>query len=280
MEALLEQIRDQQKATWNKFSPGWRIWDGFTMAFLKPMGDEIIRSLRLKDTDTVLDIAGGTGEPGLTIAQIVKKGKVVITDLAEKMLDVAKDNAKQKGITNIETLVCDVSELPFENNTFDAVSCRMGFMFFPDMLMAIKEMQRVVKPGGRIATSVWGAPQKNFWVTAIMSNINKNMDLPAPPPGSPGMFRCGAPGQLAGLFREAGLKNITEKEITGKLNCGTIDTYWDYMNEVGAPIVAAMSKADQPTRDKIKTETFETVAQQCGDHASLDYASIIVTGEK
>lgn len=281
MELQLEQIREQQKETWNKFSPGWRKWDDFTMEFLKPMGEEIIRSLNLKDTDTVLDIAAGTGEPGLTIASIVKKGKVVITDLAEGMLEVARDNAAKKGITNYETVACDVCELPFEDETFDAISCRFGFMFFPDMLMAAKEMARVLKPGGVMATSVWGVPEKNFWITATMSTLNKNMQLPAPPPGAPGMFRCGNPGFLADLFKQAGLKNISEKEITGKVNYGDNDTYWNFMNDVVAPVVAAMNKADEAMKLKIKKEVFELVDQKYPDKkAALDYGAVIVCGEK
>lgn len=281
MEAQLEQIREQQKATWNKFSPGWKKWDEFTMNWLRPMGEEIIHSLKLKDTDTVLDVAAGTGEPGLTIAGIVKKGKVTITDLAEGMLEVARENAAKKGITNYETVACDISELPFDNETFDAVSCRFGFMFFPDMLMAVKEMVRVLKPGGRIAAAVWGVPGKNVWVTAIMSTINKNMELPAPPPGAPGMFRCGNPGFLADLFKQAGLKNISEKEINGKLNCGSNENYWLFMNEVAAPVVAALSKADDAMKEKIKKEVFDLIDQKSPDKkAILDYGAVVVYGEK
>jgi len=281
MEPQLEQIREQQKETWNKFSPGWRKWDDFTMEFLKPMGEEIIHSLNLKDTDTVLDVAAGTGEPGLTIASIVKNGKVVITDLAEGMLEVAHDNAAKKGITNYETVACDVCELPFEDETFDAISCRFGFMFFPDMLMAAKEMARVLKPGGVMATSVWGVPEKNFWITATMSTLNKNMQLPAPPPGAPGMFRCGNPGFLADLFKQAGLKNVSEKEITGKVNYGDNEIYWNFMNDVVAPVVAAMNKADDAMKLKIKKEVFELVDQRYPDKkAALDYGAVIVRGEK
>src|SRR6187551_1741586 len=136
MEQELEQIREQQKASWNKFSPGWKKWDDLMMDFLQPMGNEIIKSLHLKSDDTVLDIAAGTGEPGLTIATLVKNGKVVITDLAEDMLEIARENAAHRGITNIETIACDVCELPFPDNSFDAISCRFGFMFFPDMHLA------------------------------------------------------------------------------------------------------------------------------------------------
>lgn len=281
MELQLEQVREQQKEIWNKFSPGWRKWDEFTMEWLRPIGEEIIHSLKLKSTDVVLDVAAGTGEPGLTIATIVTKGKVVITDLAEGMLDVARDHAIKKGITNYETVACDVCELPFEDETFDAISCRLGFMFFPDMLLAAKEMARVLKPGGKIATAVWGVPEKNFWITAIMSTINKNMQLPAPTPGAPGMFRCSNSGFLADLFKQAGLKNVSEKEVTGKLNCGTNDKYWHFMNDVAAPVVGAMSKADEAMKSKIIKEVFELVDQKCpGKNAALDFAALVVYGEK
>ena len=211
MEQQLIEIREQQKTAWNKFSPGWKKWDELFMDFLKPMGDEIIQKINPRKNDVVLDVAAGTGEPGLTIAAKVTNGKVILTDLSDEMLFVAKENATHRGIKNIKTLACDVCELPFSDNTFDAVSCRFGFMFFPDMLLAAKEMARVLKPGGRIATSVWDIAEKNFWITAMMGTINKNVGLPAPPPGAPGMFRCAKDSLMADLFKEAGLKNISIK---------------------------------------------------------------------
>lgn len=281
MEQQLEEIREQQKATWNKFSPGWKKWDDLMMDFLKPMGDEIIRQLNLKDTDVVLDVAAGTGEPGLTIASKLKSGKVIITDLAEDMLAIARENAAKRGIKNIETRACDVCELPFADNTFDAVSCRFGFMFFPDMLLAAKEMVRVLKPGGRIATSVWNVPEKNFWVTAIGGTINRNMQLPAPPPGAPGMFRCAESGLIQNLFKQAGLKNTSEKEVTGKLKSGTVDVYWNMLTEVAAPFVAALGKADDAMKEKIREEVFQAVNQKYPDgNVFIDSSALVICGEK
>jgi ubiquinone/menaquinone biosynthesis C-methylase UbiE len=281
MEQPLVEIREQQKAAWNKFSPGWKKWDDLMMDFLKPMGDEIISLLNPKDADVVLDIAAGTGEPGLTIATLLKNGKVIITDLSEDMLDIARENATKRGIKNIETRACDVCELPFADNTFDAISCRFGFMFFPDMLLAAKEMVRVLKPGGKIATSVWNVPEKNFWVTAIGGTINRNMQLPVPPPEAPGMFRCAKSGLIQDLFKQAGLKNTSEKEITGKMKCSTADVYWNMMTEVAAPFVSALSKADDAMKEKIRNEVFQLVSEKFPDgNVLIDSSALIIYGEK
>lgn len=280
MDQQLEEIREQQKKSWNRFSGGWKKWDELTMNFLKPMGDEIIASIRPSGTDNVLDIAAGTGEPGLTIATMLQGGTVSITDLSEEMLAIARENATLRGISNIETKACDVCELPFADNSYDAISCRFGFMFFPDMQLAANEMARVLKPSGRIATSVWNIPEKNFWVTAIMGTINKNMELPPPPPGSPGMFRCAKPGIMKEIFETAGFKNIIEKEVPTKLSSGTVEIYWNMMTEVGAPIVAALSKADDAMQQKIKKEVFELVSQRYPGKVEIDASAIIISAIK
>ncbi|MGK2861516.1 MAG: class I SAM-dependent methyltransferase [Chitinophagaceae bacterium] len=281
MNTELEEIRDQQKQSWNKFSAGWKKWDNLTMEFLNPLGEAIIKKIKPSGNDKILDIAAGTGEPGLTIASMLDGGNVVLTDVAQDMLEIAKENAQRRGIGNIETRVCDVSELPFDDNSFDAISCRFGFMFFPDMQIAANEMARVLKPGGRLATSVWNVPEKNFWVTAMMGTIKKNMDLPQPSPGAPGMFRCSPPGLMRGIFEKAGFKNVSEQEVATKLNAGTIDTYWNMMTEVGAPIVAALSQADDEIRRRIKTQVFELLKEKYPDgNVAIDASAILISGEK
>lgn len=281
MDTQSEQIREQQKETWNKFSPGWKKWDDLMMDFLKPMGDEIIGMIQPKDGDIILDVAAGTGEPGLTIASMIPKGKVIVTDLAEGMLEIAQENATKRGLKNLETKIADVCALPFADNTFDAISCRFGYMFFPDMELATKEMVRVLKPGGHIATSVWNVPEKNFWITATMGTINSIMQLPPAPAEAPGIFRCAGKGMMENLFQRAGMKNISEKEVPGKLKIGTADAYWDFMTEVAAPVVAALGKAHEATRQKIKEEVFKKIGQKYpGGNAVVDGSAIVICGQK
>jgi ubiquinone/menaquinone biosynthesis C-methylase UbiE len=281
MATQFELIRQQQKDSWNKISSGWKKWDGMTMDFLKPMGDEIIRVLQPSGGDIVLDIAAGTGEPGLTIAQMLNGGKVYITDIAEKMVEISRENALHRGIDNVEALTCDVSELPFPDNTFDAISCRFGFMFFPDMELAAREMNRVLKPGGRMATSVWNVSEKNFWVTAIMGSINKNIQMPSPVPGAPSMFRCAADGFMTDLLLKTGFKNISETEIYGKLDCGNAEGYWNFMNEVAGPVAAALSNVDNDIKVKIKAEVIHSIDQKYPEGSTMvDSNAFIIYAEK
>jgi ubiquinone/menaquinone biosynthesis C-methylase UbiE len=278
-----DQIREQQRETWNKFSPGWKKWDTFTMDFLRPMGDAMIEELQLRDSDQVLDVAAGTGEPGLTIARRVPHGKVVSTDLAEGMLAIARETAQRLNLSNFQATLADACALPFADGVFDAVSCRMGFMFFPDTSVAAREMARVLKPGGHIAASVWAGQEKNPWITTIMGVITKTLQLPPPPPGAPGMFRCARPGATAELFLAAGFRDVREREVAGQVVYDDPDFYWTNMLEIAAPVVSALSKTDDTTREKIKAEVFHSLRENAAAHGGrvvFNFGSTIISGTK
>jgi len=281
MEQHLIQIRDQQRQTWDKFSPGWKRWDEHVLGWLAPVGAELIRSARLRDNSHVLDVAAGTGEPGLTAAGIVSKGRVTVTDLSDRMLEVAAENAARRGIKNFETRQCDAGAMPFGDGSFDAVTCRFGFMFFPDINLGLKEMVRVSKPGARICSAVWGAPDNNSWATTIMSTIAAHVELPPAPPGAPGLFRCAAPGFMAGAYKQAGLNNFVEREVAGELEFQTPEQYWSFMTEVAAPVVAGLAKADESTRENIRLTVLDRARQTARDgKVRLRWSALAISGAK
>lgn len=281
MEPQLSQVRDQQRQTWDKFSPGWKKWDEFAMGWFTPMGDEIIRGAQVRDTSHVLDVAAGTGEPGLTAASIAKNGKVVITDLSDGMLDVALENATRRGIKNIETKQCDACTMPFDDNSFDAITCRLGFMFFPDINLGLKEMIRVAKPGARISASVWNPPDKNPWATTSISAIAANVEMPPAGPNTPGLFRCATPGFMSKTYQDAGLKNISEKEVGGEVEFQSPEQYWTFMTDVVAPVVAGLAKVDEATREKIKLMVLDRAQQTSTDgKVRFRWSTLVISGEK
>lgn len=283
MNSSFHEIRDKQKDSWNKFSTGWKKWNKELLQHMQPATEAILNYLKPEDNQNILDIASGAGEPGISIAKKINNGNVMLTDLAADMLSVAQENVLHQNIKNISFQVCDVCALPFSDNSFDKVSCRMGYMFFPDLHLATKEIYRVLKPGGGFATTVWTTPEKNFWVTAIGDVIRKNMQLPDVSISSekPSIFRCAESGLMKNFFASAGFKNIQEKEIVCLLHCGTAERYWEMMNEIAAPVVGVLSKADNELKEKIKQEVITLIHSKYPEgNIVLEGSALVIYGEK
>jgi ubiquinone/menaquinone biosynthesis C-methylase UbiE len=278
MSSNLDQIRDQQRETWDQFSAGWKKWDEMVLGWLAPFGEAMIRHANLKEDSRVLDVAAGTGEPGLSAAALVPQGHVTVTDLSERMLAVAAENAARRSLRNFETQVCNAGALPFADASFDAVLCRFGFMFFPEVASAAREFARVAKPGARVCAAVWSAPEKNPWATTIMGTIARHVEMPSPPPGSPGLFRCAPEGTMRAAFVEARLRDIDDEEVSTFMVHETPEQYWQFMTEIAAPVVAGLAKADAATRERIRTEVLEVACRSMRDGTvqMLSTATVIV----
>jgi ubiquinone/menaquinone biosynthesis C-methylase UbiE len=281
MPSNLDEIRDQQRDTWDRFSTGWKNWDDLVLGWLAPFGNTMIRHASLRDNSEVLDVAAGTGEPGLTAAALVPNGSVTVTDLSSRMLEVARENARRRGLRNLKTEVCEAGDLPFGNERFDAVLCRFGLMFFPDIPASVREFVRVARPGAKVCAAYWGAPQKNPWATTIMSTIAKHVPLPPPPAGTPGLFRCAPDGLMREAFVSAGLRDVTEEEVATTMIHDTPERYWDFMTEIAAPVVAGLAKADATTRERIKAEVLELARQSMhAGKVSLASTAVAIVGTR
>jgi ubiquinone/menaquinone biosynthesis C-methylase UbiE len=157
----------------------------------------------------VLDIAAGAGEQSITAAKKVgPTGYVLATDISANILEYAKQMAGQEGLNNIDTKVMDGENLELEDEQFDTVISRVGLIYFPDQQKALKEMLRVLKPGGKIAAIVYSTPDKNKFFSVPVSIIRNRAKLPPPLPGQPGPFSLGAAGVIEKAFSDAGFKNV------------------------------------------------------------------------
>jgi SAM-dependent methyltransferase len=178
-----DEIRDVQRAAWAGLSAGWEKWDLVIMDQLGPVGTAMTGRLGIAGDQQHLDVAAGTGEPGLTVARLAPRGHVVLTDLAAEMLGIATRRTAAQGVTNFETRVCSADDLPFGDAEFDSISVRFGYMFFPDLATATAEFARVLRPGGRLCSSVWAGPEENPWTTMVMHAIATEAVLPPDPEG-------------------------------------------------------------------------------------------------
>lgn len=256
-----EEIRDAQRATWAGLSGGWEKWDLVIMDQLGPVGSAMIECLDIAGDQQHLDIASGTGEPGLSVARLVPHGRVVLTDLVGEMLDVAARRADALGVTNVETKVCSADDLPFGDSAFDSISVRFGYMFFPDAATATAEFVRVLKPGGRITSSVWVKPAENPWTAILIQAIATELELAPPDPNAPNMFRCAEPGYVSAVYGAAGLHDVAEWDVGVELVTSSPGEYWEMMSEHVSLAVAALAQVDEPARERIRATVISNVSQ-------------------
>ncbi len=254
-----DEIRDAQRATWAHLSTGWEKWDSVIMDQLGPVGTAMIEQLDVASGRQYLDIASGTGEPGLTIARRSQDGRVVLTDLVPEMLAVAERRAAAQGLTNVETRVCSAEDLPFDDATFDGVTVRFGYMFFPDVAGATAEFARVLTPGGRLCASVWVKPDANPWTTIVMEAIATEVVVPPPDPEGPNMYRCAAPGRIGALYGGAGLEDVAEWDVPVELVTRSPEEYWEMISEHVSLAVAALRQVDDPARERIRAHAIAKV---------------------
>jgi ubiquinone/menaquinone biosynthesis C-methylase UbiE len=276
-----EQVREAQRQVWARCSEGWDKWDAVIHEQLGPVGEAIVDALEPQPDQCHLDIASGTGEPGLTLAHRAPEGRVVLTDLASEMLEVAARRAAEQGLTNVETTVCSADDLPFEDATFDSVSVRFGYMFFPDLARATSEFVRVLRPGGRLCASVWARPDGNPWTSIVMDAIATEVPLAPPAPGAPHMYRCAAAGQISTLLEQAGLGEVREWEVGVELVTASAQEYWDVVSEHVSSAVMALQAVEAPARQRIAERAIARVAAYAKDgHVRVPGVARCIAGQK
>ncbi len=254
-------IIEGQRQDWNRVAGGWEKWDRLFEEQMAFVNHRLVADARLHTGLNVLDLGSGTGYPALLGAQVVgPAGSVVGMDLAEQMLAAAERKAKRLGLNNISFRTGDVTSLPFEPNSFDAITSRFCLMFLPEIPKASSEIARVLKPGSWVAAAVWSAPDKNPSIGLSMAAIKQVIELPPPDPTAPGIFRLAKPGELAGLFQQAGLVDVTDQDFLADWTYGSADEYYTSLIEIAAPVQNLMAKLTDAQKQDVKQRILQAAS--------------------
>ena len=277
-----QQIIEGQRQDWNRVAVGWEKWDRFFDEQLAFLNHRLVADARLRAGMQVLDLGSGTGYPALLGARTVgPNGNVIGLDLAEQMLAVARRKATALGLANVTFRTSDVTVLPFEANSFDAVTSRFCLMFLPEIPKAAAEIARVLRPGGWVAAAVWSAPEKNPSIGLSMEAIKKVVELPAPDPTAPGIFRLATPGDLAGMMQQAGLIDVGEQEFLAEWSYASADEYYTSLMEIAAPVQNLMAKLSAPQIQEVKRLiTQAATSYQRGNRVAFPLAVRMVAARK
>jgi len=152
--STLDDAKQKAATTYNAASD---CFDHPANSFWERFGRRTVERLQLARGARVLDLCCGSGASAIPAAEIVGPGgSVVGVDLAENLLELARTKAKQRGLTNTEFRSGDMTNLAFEEGSFDAVVCVFGIFFVPDMEAALRELKRVLRTNGMLAITTLG----------------------------------------------------------------------------------------------------------------------------
>lgn len=272
-----------QRRDWTQAAEGWKKWWKTLETVLGPVGDRLVQLADVRPGHRVLDVATGIGEPALTAARVVgPTGSVVGTDISPGMLDLARERARELAAGNVEFHEMDAEALDLPDSSFDAVLCRFGLMFLPDVDRGLESVHRLLVPGGRFAASVWGPPERVPNSRVTFGAINRVLKLPPPGPGTPGVFSLADAGGLADKFRAAGFTEVQTETLVARGEFASLEDYVLYLQEISAPINNLL--ADE-TPDR-RAEVWQAVTEANEEFVSSDGKlhlsgeSILVAGRK
>jgi SAM-dependent methyltransferase len=167
------ELKQRQREMWSSFAP--------TAMFTTPVAAQLVAFARIASGERVLDVATGTGVVAITAAR--GGARVDALDLTPELLEQARENARIARLPEIVWTEGDAENLPYPDATFDVVTSQFGHIFAPRPDVALAEMRRVLKPGGRIAWATW--PPEHF-VGRFFAFVGRNSPPPpagaAPPP--------------------------------------------------------------------------------------------------
>lgn len=203
------------RAQWQEAADAWHRWGPFLGTWLGAATTTMIDLAGIDTGSRVLDVAGGAGEQSLVIGHRVgPRGRVLITDIAPNLLELAARDAAAAGLDHVETLEIDGEELEtLPPGEFDAVVSRVGLIYFPDQQRALRGMRHALRPGGRVSAVVYSNPEANAFFSIPVRIIRARAALPAPVPGQPGPFSLGGPGVLAEALERAGCSDVEVRVV-------------------------------------------------------------------
>ncbi len=218
--------RSELLARWGRSAAGWGRRADSIQEFGLPVSVWMIDQLSLQPGQSVLELACGPADTGFLAAEQVRPGGLVIeTDAVDAMLGVAKGRARDLGAANVEFKRMELEWIDLPAATVDAVICRWGLMFALDPSAAVREIRRVLRPGGRMAIAVWDAADLNPWATIPTRALIELGHVEPPDPTAPGMFTLADAGGLRDLLDAAGLDDVLVETVDLAREEAGVDVY-------------------------------------------------------
>jgi SAM-dependent methyltransferase len=245
------EFRDGQRESWDDAAKGWKKWSGWLDGNTASVSERLVELAGIVPGTRVLDVAAGYGEPSLTAARKAgPDGAVVSTDISAEMQAYGRERAAAAGFDNVEFMNADASTLDFPAESFDAAVSRWGIIFEPDGEGAAARIRGFLKPESRMAISSWGTPEQVPMIARPMQTAMKLLDVPPPPPGTPGPLSRPTPEAVGGLLEGGGFSDVQVEELDLTFDWRSPEEFSTYTREIVAPVRRMIEAHPEDVQDR------------------------------
>jgi len=268
---------------WSETAPYWEKHRATIREMFAPVTLALIEEAQITRGSAVLDVATGPGEPALAIAELVgSEGKVLGIDAVPEMVEAARREAERRKLHNARFAVAQADRLPAEANGVDAVVSRFGIMFFPSPVGAVREMLRVLKPGGRMAFAVWHFAERNPFHYIVSRAIERYVDSPPPAADAPDAFRFAERGKLRAILSEAGAAAVSERLLQFSIRAQvSLEEFWTLRSEMSERLRSKLAQLTTEQMAQVKRETIGAFrAYSVDGKVTVPAEVLIVAGSK
>jgi enediyne biosynthesis protein CalE5 len=269
------EFRGTQREQWDGAATGWRRWSIVLDRATGGISERLVEQAGVEPGSRVLDVAAGYGEPSLTAArEAAPGGSVVATDISAEMLAYGRERAAAGGVENVEFVESDAASLEFPEQSFDAALSRWGIIFEPDGEGAAARVRTFLKPGARMAISSWGPPERVPFLAIPMRTAMQRLDVPPPPPGTPGPLSRPTPEALAGLLEGGGFSDIGVEEAEVTFEFSSPEEFTTWIHEIAPPVNAIIDPHPPEVREATWAAITEAVREKAQDDGTVTLSNL------